>query len=99
MTSTAIPPNYTLYINNLNDKVSKRDLKVVLYHMFSQHGKILDIVALKTMKCRGQAFVCFNEITSATNAMRALQGYPLFEKAIVQLLIENSVCQAIFKCY
>ena len=29
---------------------------------------------------RGQAFVIFNEVTSATNALRSMQGFPFYDK-------------------
>lgn len=32
---------------------------------------------------RGQAFVIFKEIQSATNAMRAMQGFPFYDKPMV----------------
>nr|ACO15687.1 U1 small nuclear ribonucleoprotein A [Caligus clemensi] len=75
-----VRPNHTIYINNLNEKVKKDDLKKSLYAIFSQFGQILDIVALKTLKMRGQAFVIFKEITSATNALRSMQGFPFYDK-------------------
>lgn len=59
------------------------ELKRSLYAIFSQFGQILDIVALKTLKMRGQAFVIFKEIQSATNAMRAMQGFPFYDKPMV----------------
>ncbi|MEE6474481.1 hypothetical protein FKM82_010396 [Ascaphus truei] len=40
----------------------------------------MDIVALKTMKMRGQAFVVFKELASATTALRQLQGFPFYSK-------------------
>lgn len=75
-----IRPNHTIYINNLNEKVKKEELKKSLYAIFSQFGQILDIVALKTLKMRGQAFVIFKEISSATNALRTMQGFPFYDK-------------------
>ncbi|XP_075229035.1 U1 small nuclear ribonucleoprotein A snf [Lycorma delicatula] len=75
-----IRPNHTIYINNLNEKVKKDELKKSLYAIFSQFGQILDIVALKTLKMRGQAFVIFKEIASATNALRSMQGFPFYDK-------------------
>ncbi|KAK9499380.1 hypothetical protein O3M35_002426 [Rhynocoris fuscipes] len=75
-----IRPNHTIYINNLNEKIKKDELKKSLYAIFSQFGQILDIVALKTLKMRGQAFVIFKEIASATNALRSMQGFPFYEK-------------------
>ena len=56
------------------------DLKKSLYAIFSQFGQILEIVAMKTLKMRGQAFVVFKEIASATNAMRSMQGFPFYDK-------------------
>jgi U2 small nuclear ribonucleoprotein B'' len=75
-----IRPNHTIYINRLNEKVNKDELKRSLYYLFSQFGHILDIVALKTMKCRGQAFIIFKELASATSAIRALQGFSFYGK-------------------
>ena len=55
-------PNHTIYIQNMNEKIKKEDLRKSLYVLMSQFGQVLDIVALKTMKMRGQAFVVFKEI-------------------------------------
>jgi U2 small nuclear ribonucleoprotein B'' len=44
---------------------------------------VVDIVALKTMKMRGQAFVIFKELGSSTNALRQLQGFPFYGKPMV----------------
>ncbi|PNF42370.1 U2 small nuclear ribonucleoprotein B'' [Cryptotermes secundus] len=75
-----IRPNHTIYVNNLNEKIKKEELKKSLYAIFSQFGEILDIVALKSLKMRGQAFVIFKEIGSATNALRSMQGFPFYDK-------------------
>lgn len=75
-----VRPNQTIYINNLNEKIKKEELKKSLYAIFSQFGQILDIVALKTLKMRGQAFVVFKEIGSASNALRTMQGFPFYDK-------------------
>ncbi|XP_028447259.1 U2 small nuclear ribonucleoprotein B'' isoform X1 [Perca flavescens] len=75
-----IRPNHTIYINNINDKVKKEELKRSLYALFSQFGQIIDIVAMKTAKMRGQAFVVFKELAGATNALRQLQGFPFYNK-------------------
>ncbi|KAM6972096.1 U2 small nuclear ribonucleoprotein B'' [Aplochiton taeniatus] len=75
-----IRPNHTIYINNVNDKIKKDELKRSLYALFSQFGQIVDIVALKTAKMRGQAFVVFKELAASTNALRQLQGFPFYNK-------------------
>lgn len=59
------------------------ELKKSLYAIFSQFGQILDIVAMKTLKMRGQAFVIFKEINSAANALRSMQGFPFYDKPMV----------------
>ena len=46
----AIEPNQTVYINNLNEKIKKDALKKSIYSVFSQFGKILDVVC-----CRGHS--------------------------------------------
>ncbi|KAG5517871.1 hypothetical protein PMAC_000325 [Pneumocystis sp. 'macacae'] len=73
-------PNVSLYCRNLNDKIKKEDLRLSLYCLFSFYGPVLDIVALKTMKMRGQAHIVFRDVASATAAMRALQGFIFFGK-------------------
>lgn len=78
-----IRPNHTLYVNNLNDKLKKADLKRSLYYLFSPYGRVIDIITMKTQKMRGQAFIIFQNITSATSAFRVLQGFQLFEKVDV----------------
>uniref|UniRef100_A0A7S1J5K2 RRM domain-containing protein n=1 Tax=Eutreptiella gymnastica TaxID=73025 RepID=A0A7S1J5K2_9EUGL len=75
-----IPPQQALYIHNLNDKLQKDELKRALYHLFSQYGPIMDIIATKVQRMRGQAFVTFKDVTAATTAMRQLQGMVFFEK-------------------
>ncbi|XP_029419441.1 U2 small nuclear ribonucleoprotein B'', partial [Nannospalax galili] len=60
-----------------------KELKRSLYALFSQFGHVVDIVALKTMKMRGQAFVIFKELGSSTNALRQLQGFPFYGKPMV----------------
>jgi RNA recognition motif-containing protein len=68
--------------------------------MFSQFGTVLDVVALKTLKMRGQAFVVFKDIATATSAMRSMQNFPFYDKPMVpyspfmsHIVAENSVCQ------
>lgn len=79
------PPNTTLYIKNLNDGINKEELRAQLYALFLPHGKILDIVALKTAKMRGQAFVVFDDLAAATAAMRSWDGESFYDKPMVCL--------------
>ncbi|KAI8835303.1 hypothetical protein BC829DRAFT_493638 [Chytridium lagenaria] len=78
-----IIPSQTLFVKSVYDKLKKHEIKRSLYHLFSQHGQILDVVTRKTAKMRGQAFVVFSDTSEATAALRALQGFPFFGKALV----------------
>ncbi|KAI9923622.1 hypothetical protein ASPWEDRAFT_108400 [Aspergillus wentii DTO 134E9] len=78
--TTAGPPNQTLYCTNLPDKLRKYDLRLSLYTLFSTYGTVLDVVAMKTKKMRGQAHVVFKDVQASTQAMRALQGFEFFGK-------------------
>ncbi|XP_075261801.1 U1 small nuclear ribonucleoprotein A-like [Convolutriloba macropyga] len=80
MAMSNLPPNNTIYINNLNEKVSQTELRKQLFAIFSQFGKIMDIMSKKSLKLRGQAFVVFESETSATKALKSMQGFPFFEK-------------------
>ena len=62
--------------------VSYLELKKSLYGLFSQCGPILEIVAMKTPKMRGQAFIVFKDANSAGTAIRALQGFLFYDKPI-----------------
>jgi len=75
-----ISPNQTIYVNNLNERIRKEELRKSLYAMFSQFGTVLDVVALKTLRMRGQAFVVFKDIPSATKALRSMQNFPFYDK-------------------
>jgi len=80
--TTDIPPNQTIYVNNLNEKVKKDELKRSLYHVFSQFGNILEIIATKTYKMRGQAWVIFDDLSGSTKALREMQGFQFYGKAM-----------------
>jgi len=75
-----IPPNQTIYVNNLNEKIKVPELKCCLTELFSTFGEIIDIIAFGSLKKKGQAFVVFRDISCATNAMRALQGFMFLDK-------------------
>ncbi|XP_057954860.1 U2 small nuclear ribonucleoprotein B''-like [Malania oleifera] len=95
MLSADIPPNQTIYIKNLNEKVKKEELKRSLYALFSQYGRILDVVALKTPKLRGQAWVVFSEVTAASGAVRQMQNFPFYDKPMrIQYAKTKSDCVA-----
>ncbi|XP_010523955.1 PREDICTED: U1 small nuclear ribonucleoprotein A-like [Tarenaya hassleriana] len=75
-----IHSNQTIYINNLNEKVKLDELKKSLNAVFSQFGKILEVLAFKTLKHKGQAWVVFDKVESASNAIAKMNGFPFYDK-------------------
>merc|ERR1712070_519490 len=57
-----VPPSETIYVNNLNEKIKGDALKTALRAIFKQFGNILEIVAMDSMRRRGQAFVVFDTV-------------------------------------
>jgi len=76
-------PNTTLYVNNLNDKVNKEELRSQLFALFTTYGKLIDVVASKSPSRRGQAFLVFTDLAGATSAMRACEGMLFYDKPLV----------------
>jgi RNA recognition motif-containing protein len=74
------PPNHTIYVRNLNEKVKLPALKNSLRNLFEQFGTVLDVVAHKNIKMRGQAFVVFESVEQAGKALHDVQGFPLYNK-------------------
>jgi RNA recognition motif-containing protein len=86
-------PNNTIYVNNINEKIKISELKTSLYAVFCQFGQILDIIAHKNLRMRGQAFVAFKELNSATNALKSMQGFPFHGKPMrIQYAKSESDC-------
>jgi hypothetical protein len=80
-----VAPSQTLYIQNLTEKVKKAPLKKSLYVAFSPFGRVVDVVHCRSNALRGQAWVAFGDVASATAAMAKLQSFPLFDKPMVRL--------------
>lgn len=81
-------PSPTLYVQNLDDKIKKSDLKRLLYQLFLVHGKVLDVV-VKKGKMRGQAFVVFRDFQGATQAMRQLDGTGFLDRDLKITYAQN----------
>ncbi|EGG17542.1 U2 small nuclear ribonucleoprotein B [Cavenderia fasciculata] len=80
--TTDILPNQTIYVNNINEKLSQKKLKEQLYGLFSKYGTILEIISSKRQKMKGQAFIVFQDITAASNALREMNGFSFFDRNI-----------------
>ncbi|KAJ3232791.1 hypothetical protein HDU78_006852 [Chytriomyces hyalinus] len=71
-------PNHTLYVRNLNEKIALKTIKKSLDAIFSGFGEIIQIRAKSNITLRGQAFVTYKNVDSATKALGEVQGFPLF---------------------
>jgi len=60
-----------------------KELRRQLYCLFGSYGKVIDVVATRIDGMRGQAFVVFRDLQSATSALRALDGFEFYEKPLV----------------
>jgi U2 small nuclear ribonucleoprotein B'' len=76
-------PKATLYVKNIDWKIKKGLLRRALYALFSRHGKVVEIVALRKDGLRGQAFVVMDSAQAATAALQAEQGFTFFGKDLV----------------
>jgi U2 small nuclear ribonucleoprotein B'' len=76
-------PNPTLYVKNIDWKVKKGLLRRALYSLFSRHGKVLEVIALRKDGLRGQAFIVMEDVQAATAALQAEQGFTFFGKDLI----------------
>eukprot|EP00741_Cyanophora_paradoxa_P023070 tig00021537_g22280.t1 len=80
LSPTGLPEQQTVYINNLSTRIKIPELKKALHAMFSQFGKILDVLAGRGPSRKGQAWIVFAEQEAANNALTKMQGFPFYEK-------------------
>ena len=85
-------------------------LKASLRGLFKSYGEVLDVVAHKNLRMRGQAFVSFASTDIAKKAAKEVRGFPLYSKPMVRcsrdpfLLIyqavhsANIVCEVSVRC-
>lgn len=64
--------------------LSRSDLVQALKTVCSEYGKVLDVMAKKNIRMRGQAFVVFEDTKSASLALAKLKGLKLYEKELVK---------------
>lgn len=78
----AATPIETVYVNNLNDRVSLTKQREKLLSLFSKHGEIIQITLHKNLKMKGQAFITFKTPAEAERAISRVAGVKVFSKAI-----------------
>ncbi|KHN99277.1 small nuclear ribonucleoprotein [Metarhizium album ARSEF 1941] len=77
---TSDQPISTVYVHNLEERVKIQSLRESLKTVFSEFGDVVDIVAKKNLKAKGQAFIVFSDPEHAKEAVEELQGFQLFDK-------------------
>ncbi|GMG20943.1 unnamed protein product [Ambrosiozyma monospora] len=71
----------TLYIRNLNERVSKQQLKSSIIELFNTHNlPIRNISIFKNLQLRGQAFVTLHSHADCVRAIDELTTYVLYDK-------------------
>lgn len=80
--ATTNAPSQTIYVNNLDDTLANDVTRKSLYMIFSEFGKVLEVKASKANKLRGQAWIVFQDVTAATNAIRRRQGFNFYGKPL-----------------
>jgi U2 small nuclear ribonucleoprotein B'' len=67
-------------VQNLEERVKIEPLVEALRTLFSQFGNVVEVIAKKNVKGKGQAFVVFDRPESAHEAVAETQGFELFDK-------------------
>lgn len=67
----------------MEESIKQDQLIEALTEIFSEYGHVIDLVAKKNLKAKGQAFVVFDDVEAAKRAIEEVQGFELFEKPMV----------------
>ena len=67
-------------MKNLEERIKPEQLKEALNEIFSEYGNVIDLIAKRNLKAKGQAFIVFDDTDAATRAIEEVQGFELFEK-------------------
>lgn len=74
---------HRIYIRNLQERITVPKVTETLKTIFSEYGKILDIIVKESLKRKGQAFVVYTDVESATRALEDVQGFEIFGKPMI----------------
>ena len=62
---------------------SPAETKKLLYALFGQFGKVIDVVVMRREGLRGQAWVVFGDLGASSAALRAMDGFPFWDRPMV----------------
>lgn len=65
-------------MRNINERVRIPAVVEGLKELFSTFGEVQDIIAKKSLRRKGQAFVIFDNVDSAQEAIDEINGFELF---------------------
>ncbi|GAA5994442.1 uncharacterized protein JCM10292_002069 [Rhodotorula paludigena] len=85
-----------LYVNNLNEKIHLPIMKQSLKVLFREYGNVLGVTAHSNVRMRGQAFVTLDSKEAAAKAVREVQKFPLYGRAM-QLAFARTESDALVK--
>ncbi|KZS93224.1 RNA binding protein [Sistotremastrum niveocremeum HHB9708] len=88
----------TLYIQNLNEKIKISVMKQTLTNLFANYGEVLDVVAHRNIRMRGQAFVSFKSADIAKKAQKEANRFPLYTKPM-QISFARTPSDAFVKAF
>eukprot|EP00948_MAST-09A_sp_MAST-9A-sp1_P001017 g1017.t1 len=74
--ASLVAPNHTLHLHNVDESMKPTKVRKLLYYAFTPYGKVVDVVVKRTRRIRGQAWVVFDSVTSATIAKQAMNDFP-----------------------
>lgn len=94
--SDGIQENETIYVRNLNEQIKLSNMKESLRNLYSNFGEVLDVVAHRNIRMRGQAFVAFNSKHIAKRALLDTQNFPLYGQPM-KVSFAKSNADAVFR--
>jgi len=70
----------SVYVRSIDERVKIPLLTETLREVFGEYGTVVDVIAKKSLKRKGQAFIIYDSEDSAQNAIDELQGFEIFGK-------------------
>lgn len=75
-------PKPVLYISGLPDKTSPNEIRRALYLYCTQFGPVREVACKRSRKMYGQAFVVFDDVNTAAEALRELRDRQFYGRKI-----------------
>ncbi len=54
------------------------ETRKILYALFGQFGRVIDVVHVRREELRGRAWIVYEDVAGAANALRNLQDFPFY---------------------